>query len=270
MGKEIRMIIETFKRYELKYFVPDSAYDVLMQRALEYMDFDSYCKNGNFYPLYNLYFDTTDHSIMLNSLAKPYYKEKLRLRSYVCNPSDDTKVFVELKKKINKIVCKRRVVLTYAQAKAYLQGEHIEISEGKSFYISQQVLKEIDRFQTFYRNDVKPYSYVAYDRVAMFGKENTEFRLTFDSNIRVHPETKIALDDNAECSQLLPYGMRLMEIKIAGAIPMWLARTMAELHIQPGSFSKIGRAYQQYQTGKLASEQITERLPYMFPGVIQK
>ena len=260
------MIIETFKRYELKYFVPDFAYDVLMERAAEYMDFDSYCKNGNFYPLYNLYFDTTDHSIMLNSLAKPYYKEKLRIRSYVCNPSDDTKVFVELKKKINKIVCKRRVVLPFAKAKAYLMGEQIEIPEGKSHFISKQVLSEIDRFQHFYRDDVKPYSYVAYDRVAMFGKENTEFRLTFDNNIRVHPESQIALNDDVACSQLLPPGMRLMEIKIAGAIPMWLARTMSELNIQPGSFSKIGRAYQQYQTGVPSADLITAKLPYMFPS----
>jgi len=260
------VIIETFKRYELKYFVPEEAYQVLMDRAKAYMDFDSYCKNGSFYPLYNLYFDCSDHSIMLNSLAKPYYKEKLRIRSYVCNPSDDTKVFVELKKKINKIVCKRRVVLPFASAKAYLLGEQIEIPTGKSSYISQQVLKEIDRFQDFYRNDVSPYSYVAYDRVAMFGKENKEFRLTFDNNIRVHPENEIALDDDKPCSQLLPPGMRLMEIKIAGAIPMWLARTMAELHIQPGSFSKIGRAYQQYQTMIPCAEQITAKLPYMFPN----
>ncbi len=259
------MIIETFKRYELKYFVPDNAYDVIMDRAAEYMDFDPYCIGGKFYPLYNLYFDTPDHSIMLNSLAKPYYKEKLRIRSYVCNPEPSTKVFVELKKKINKIVCKRRVVLPFEKAIAFLNGEEIDIPQGKSFFVSSQVMKEINYFHREYRNDVMPYSYVAYDRMAMFGKENKEFRLTFDNNIRVHPEYRIALDDDMPCSQLLPPGMRLMEIKIAGAIPLWLARTMSELHIQPGSFSKIGRAYQQYQTGVSSQSRITERLPYMFP-----
>lgn len=258
------MIIETFKRYELKYFVPDAAYEVLMKRAEEYMDFDPYCLNGQFYPLYNLYFDTSDHAIMQNSLAKPYYKEKLRIRSYVCNPSDDTKVFVELKKKINKIVCKRRAVLPFRLAKAYLRGEQITLPEDKKSYISKQVLKEIDHFQAYYRNDVSPYSYVAYDRMAMFGKDNHDFRLTFDNNIRVHPEHRVALDDEVECSSLLPEGVRLMEIKIAGAIPMWLARTMSELHIQPGSFSKIGQAYQQYQTGSPAADRIQNRMTYMF------
>ncbi len=259
------MIIETFKRYELKYFVPDDAYDVIMERAAEYMDFDPYCIGGKFYPLYNLYFDTPDHAIMLNSLAKPYYKEKLRVRSYVCNPSPDTKVFVELKKKINKIVCKRRVVLPFAKAIDFLNGQPIEIPQGKSHYISTQVMREIERFNAFYRDQVQPYSYVAYDRMAMFGKVNKEFRLTFDNNIRVHPEDRIAVDDDIPTTQLLPNGLRLMEIKIAGAIPMWLARTMSELHIQPASFSKIGRAYQQYQTGVDSKSRISERLPYIFP-----
>ena len=35
--------------------------------------------------------------------------------------------------------------------------------------------------------------------------------------------------------------------------------------IQPGSFSKIGRAYQQYQTGVLSADLVTAKLPYMFP-----
>ena len=150
------MIIETFKRYELKYLLNEEAFGVIYHRAMEYMNPDPYCKDGKSYPLYNLYYDASDHSVMLNSLAKPYYKEKLRIRSYVPAPSEDTKVFVELKKKINKIVCKRRVVLPYAKAKAYLMGEQIEIPEGKSRFISKQVLSEIDRFQAYYRNDVKP------------------------------------------------------------------------------------------------------------------
>ncbi len=260
------MIIETFKRYELKYFLSDDAYHVLMERAAEYMDFDAYCKNRSSYPLYNLYFDTPDHSIMLDSLAKPYYKEKLRIRSYVCDPNDDTKVFVELKKKINKIVCKRRVVLPFGQAKAFLKGQTIQISEGKSAYISKQVLKEIDRFRSFYRGDVRPYSYLAYDRVAMFGKDNKDFRLTFDQNIRAHLEDRIAFDDNSDSSQLLPQGIYLMEIKISGAIPMWLSRAMSDLHVQPCSFSKIGKAYQENQTGIPSADRIADRLPYIFPS----
>ncbi|WP_019850264.1 hypothetical protein [Desulfitobacterium dehalogenans] len=34
-----------------------------------------------------------------------------------------------------------------------------------------------------------------------------------------------------------------MEIKIAGAMPLWLSHTLDELEIYPSSFSKYGKAY---------------------------
>ena len=36
----------------------------------------------------------------------------------------------------------------------------------------------------------------------------------------------------------------LMEIKTAGAMPLWLASTLSENGIYPTSFSKYGRAYE--------------------------
>ena len=46
-----------------------------------------------------------------HSISKPYYKEKLRLRSYKLPTNTNDKVFLELKKKINGIVSKRRLSL---------------------------------------------------------------------------------------------------------------------------------------------------------------
>jgi len=45
-----------------------------------------------------------------------------------------------------------------------------------------QILKEIDYFIDFYGPKKK--LYIAYDRIAFFGKEDENLRLTFDCNIR--------------------------------------------------------------------------------------
>ena len=56
----------------------------------------------------NIYYDTPDFRLIRRSLDRPAYKEKLRLRTYR-TPGADTEAFVEIKKKYDHIVYKRRV-----------------------------------------------------------------------------------------------------------------------------------------------------------------
>ena len=93
------MAIKTFKRYEKKYILSKEQYNLLIPRLLEYMNLDEHCIGGNNYQIYNIYYDTDHDDVIRHSISKPYYKEKLRLRSYYTpkNPSD--KVFLEIKKK---------------------------------------------------------------------------------------------------------------------------------------------------------------------------
>lgn len=65
------------------------------------------------YTICNIYYDTGDWRLIRKSLEKTVYKEKLRIRSYGV-PTGDDKVFVELKKKYDGVVYKRRVAMTAA------------------------------------------------------------------------------------------------------------------------------------------------------------
>lgn len=67
------------------------------------------------YTICNIYYDTGDWRLICKSLEKPVYKEKLRVRSYGV-PTGDDKVFVELKKKYDGMVYKRRVAMTAGTA----------------------------------------------------------------------------------------------------------------------------------------------------------
>ena len=101
------MAIEVFNRYEKKYMLDEHTFRRLLERINDYMEPDKYNLNGQFYSICNIYYDTDDNRLIRSSIEKPVYKEKLRMRSYG-TPCGEDKVFLEIKKKYNGIVNKRR------------------------------------------------------------------------------------------------------------------------------------------------------------------
>ena len=83
-----------------------------------YMKKDAYGE----YTICNIYYDTDDYRLIRASLEKPVYKEKLRVRSYGV-PQEDGKVFVELKKKFDGVVYKRRITTGIQSVEPFLSGE---------------------------------------------------------------------------------------------------------------------------------------------------
>ncbi len=232
------MAITTFKRYEKKYPLNEKQHQAILPVLMQYMRADEYCQNGREYTIYNIYYDTDTSSIIRHSLAHPYYKEKLRMRSYSIPTSPESKVFLELKKKIGGIVSKRRAVLTFTEANQFLEaGDRPRNMD----YINKQVLNEI----AFYlkTHPVKPAAYISYKRTALFGKDDSDFRITFDRNI-ITRRDDLSLEKGRFGEELLP-GRYLMEIKVAGAFPVWLANVLSENQIYQASFSKYGHEYKQ-------------------------
>lgn len=230
------MSLQTFSRTEKKFLLNARQSAELTKRLPEYMIYDSHCRDGG-YQILNVYFDTAGSDVIRRSVSKPYYKEKLRLRSYGVPKDENAKVFLELKRKIGGIVNKRRAVLAYGDALKYIDS----FEKPKTLdYENAQVLEEIDRFRKV--NPVLPDTFISYDRIAMFGKEDNTFRLTIDCNIQARREN-VALAAGAGGRQLLGAGEKLLEVKIDGAIPLWLAKLLSELRIYSRSFSKIGTEY---------------------------
>ena len=217
-----------FNRYEKKYLMPASIYHELRFRLSPYMEEDMY----GLHTICNIYYDTPDCQLIRRSIEKPVYKEKLRLRSYGI-PTLDSLVFLEITKKYRKIVNKRRIQLPLGEAYAYL--EHGIYPRQDS-----QILREIDFFLRRY--PLERSLFLAYDRIALFGKDDLAFRVTFDQNIRSR-KTSIGLEHGDAGTLLLPKGYYLMETKFLGAAPLWFSEILSALSIYPVSFSKYGNIY---------------------------
>ncbi len=228
-----------FKRREKKFLITSAQFESIKQKILDYgMVYDTYCKSGSVYTIYNIYFDDDSSSVIRRSIEKPKpkFKEKFRIRSYVV-PEDKDDVFLEIKRKVNGVVVKRRARLTYAQAKDFIyNGVRPQVED----YIVNQVLNEIEYY--FKLNRVKPAVYLSYERIAFFGADDPDFRVTFDRAITTR-RTDLKLSSGPYGEQLLNPDEVLMEIKISNAIPKWFADILSEEGAFMTSFSKYGSEY---------------------------
>ena len=222
------MIQKVFNRYEKKYMLTLQQYEAIRQRMEPYMEKDQY----GLHTIRNIYYDTEDDELIRTSLEKPKYKEKFRVRCYG-EPNAESDYFLEIKKKYKGIVNKRRIVMKPQEAKAYLEN-------GEKPKEQSQIFREVDYVWNHYQ--LMPKVYLAYDRIALFGKEDAEFRVTFDQNIRSR-DFDLLLEKDTDTTKLLKDGYYLMEVKISNAMPLWFVKVLTELEIHSTSFSKYGNVY---------------------------
>lgn len=218
-----------FKRYEMKYLLTRRQKEKVLAAMQPYMELDAYGRST----IRNIYYDTDTYRLARKSLERPIYKEKLRVRSYSAAAPGD-KVFVELKKKFEGVVYKRRIHIREKAAMDYLAGRRTAPETG-------QITEEIDYFLQFYQT-LAPKVFLSYEREAYYTGEPGEFRVTFDENI-LWRETDLSLGKGIYGTPILRQGQTLMEIKTPGSIPLWMGKVLSEEGIRKTSFSKYGNAY---------------------------
>ena len=167
-------------------------------------------------------------------LEKPEFKEKIRLRSYGL-ATEESPVFLELKRKAYGIVYKRRVETTIPLVKKFFSGEGDICAPG-------QINREITAFRDHYKTLV-PACLIIYDRTAYFESDG-DLRLTIDENPRYRLDG-LTLTRSMDGISLLDEGWTILEIKVQEAVPLWLCDILSAGGIRKGSFSKYGEAYRQ-------------------------
>lgn len=203
-----------FKRYEKKYILTSFQYIQFKNALKGQIVQDEFGQ----YTVRNLYYDTRDFALIRHSLSHPAFKEKLRLRKYENYPYQ----FIELKKKFEGIVYKRRMLVHEPDL---------------------QIKEEIEQFVK--TTKAEPKVAISYDREAFVCIKDPELRITFDRNVRFQAQFLDFLPHDNE--QLLFNESRIiMEIKARDAIPCWLASLLSRFGIFPCSCSKYGMIYENF------------------------
>jgi hypothetical protein len=154
------------------------------------------------------------------------------LRSYGLSKPGGT-VFLELKRKAEGLVYKRRVTTTEEAVNRFFAYDGDITADG-------QIAREITYFRNFYKTLV-PAILIIYDRVAYF-EPGGDLRLTVDRNPR-YRTSDLNLVTSMDGSPLLPEGSAILEIKVQQAMPLWLTDILSGGNIYQTSFSKVGEAH---------------------------
>lgn len=219
-----------FERHEKKYLLTKKQYKAVRVLLDQHMNEDSF----GLHTISSVYYDTDSYEIIRESLAKPKYKEKLRLRSYgTPGPADE--VYLELKKKVNGTVYKRRMGLSLREAERYMRAGIRPRQAG-------QILEEIDWVCA--RHRLHPAAVISVERLALYGVEDPAFRVTFDFNMRGR-DSDLSLSQGSGGSLLTGPDMCLMEVKTTSSLPLWLTQFLSDHEIFPVSFSKYGIFYKE-------------------------
>lgn len=220
-------MVNIFERKEIKYVLTEEQFKAVFNSLSGFLKIDSY----GWQTINNLYFDNDDNDVIRTSLSKPAFKEKMRLRSYG-EYTPDQEVYLELKKKFNGTVFKRRIQGKLDQIENMIE----EKGKGANDLSAKEIFFFMNTFNLY------PKIFIAYDRLAMYCPSDKAIRITFDKNIRYRTEN-LKLD-SSENAILFSKNEYVMEIKGVNALPLWLTGLLAAFNLVPSTYSKYGKIYE--------------------------
>lgn len=220
--------MKTMMRFEYKYVLTKEQLSFLKNAIKGHLKIDNYGRTS----IASLYYDTPDFRLIRTSIDKPAFKEKVRVRCYGL-ASETNPVFLEIKRKYQKVVYKRRIVTSEEVAEKFFKREIDSIDNS-------QISKEISYFRDYYKKLI-PVCVIIYDREAYYDDSN-RIRLTIDENPR-YRITDLNLHTSFNGIPILPFDGAVMEIKSQGSMPLWLTSILDTGKMFKTPFSKVGQAY---------------------------
>lgn len=233
------MDIKIFDRVEKKYLITAEKRDNIINALKKHMKEDKYHTST----VFNIYFDTDNYDLIIKSMERPEFKEKLRARSY----GGYDKVFFEIKTKLKgkdmNYGYKRRVLVTHKDYDKFVLGKNTmqELAAKKIEQPSDmQIAKEVDYLVEHF--NLKPRIIVYYDRTSFI--TDNGLRVTFDENLSFRNRNLKFFRKSNDKHYFNDEKNIIMEIKANGVMPLWLVKILSENKAYPQSFSKIGSVYE--------------------------
>ncbi|MFY9344015.1 MAG: polyphosphate polymerase domain-containing protein [Planctomycetota bacterium] len=221
-------------RHECKFLVPESTAAVVLRRVLPHVEPDPFARASadHSYPIASLYLDDQVQSLYRETVEGQSQRFKLRVRTYDDDPA--APVFLEIKRRHDKIVQKMRCPLGRHLLAAVLAGEAVELTGAHPG--RQAALVEFQRLMQL--RHAAPVVVVRYQRTAYIGLDDHEVRVTFDRRLSVLPETEPRVRIHDPAFRTVHTGGVVLEMKFTDRCPPWMLETMRICDLRRRSFSK--------------------------------
>lgn len=226
-------MIRRFNRYELKYVLPWSTCEAIMDDLRHHIPRDAHGGEDG-YRLVSLYYDSPDYDCFWAKIEGIKFRRKIRLRLYSDGDiTQATECLVEIKQRINRTVQKRRLLLPIPEAEALVTGRGQPAGLDR---MDASVADEVRYLATV--KHLEPAAITTYLRRAFEGQHrNAGLRVTFDTDVRARTHA-LKINADVENQLILPPGWSIMEVKANDAIPAWVLALLAKHQCQLVRVSK--------------------------------
>lgn len=228
-------------RYEYKYLVPYARLERLRMLLAPFTRLDSYAsETGGEYTVRSIYFDTPDLECYFQKVSGIKRRNKVRLRGYNGGGAQ-SRVFFEIKKKVDDPLFKHRAALTYEAAQQVINGRSLD-ELPLSTDEAAEALQEARRFlYHLHARRMRPVITVIYEREPyepLFPDEENDLRITLDKNLRTISRPALdALFVEAHARSVDPAHF-ILEVKFNRYMPGWVKTVISSLGLTRGSASK--------------------------------
>lgn len=233
------------ERYELKYTIPASMVEPIVDFIKPYCSYDSYSeksvKTDGYYKVNSLYFDTPEYLFLKKRLARCENRFNMRIRSYGDNPVPP--YFLEIKQRRGDTVRKFRSKCDDNFLKELSNSElkPVHFSSSEKERKNQELF--YNAMQTYHGN---PVVLVQYMRKAFVSDVDDYGRVTFDKSLRYMQQNAFNV---FPCEQsMCPCDFEtvfdagcsiILELKcFTSYVPMWMIDLVRNFQLRRRGFSK--------------------------------
>jgi len=225
-------------RIEYKYLVPTVQTSRLVNALRDHCLLDEHSLTIDGYTVASIYFDNVEFKAYHDKMAGLDERFKFRVRFY---PDSMQDVFtapscqVEMKYKNGDHISKSKALITPVQLQDLLKGDFGRIDHSNTPIMNHVYrLMKVDRFIPAVRVD--------YRRLAMFGKQDGNVRITLDTHVKCSRRCRDIIDvPSLPC---LPRNLGILEIKTPGYFPIWLTKLVRKYDLTRTAVSKYAAAVQ--------------------------
>lgn len=240
-------------RYELKYLLDWPTYFRIKRELQVLFKKDPAAGKQGKYDVISLYYDTPSLAFFWDKIEGEEERVKVRLRTYDHhdqkgeNKEKKQDVFLELKKKKNRNVYKKRLLLdNEMQTRIKAHSTHLQkLFAGKEFIKEtknsiNKAEKELEQeilHLHHSRGELQPTLVVSYAREPLVSADNLNVRITFDSNVRYRSKDFSLATKHTDKHIIAPKHV-IMEIKYTDYFPQWLVQLIQKYKCEARAISK--------------------------------
>jgi len=224
-------------RYEAKYLIPNSRAEEIRRYIQAWAEPDPHAAPDpeHAYRISSLYLDSPSLQLFRETREGRENRIKLRIRSY--SQVEEDRVFLEIKRRLNRVVHKSRIAVPRPVARDILAGRHHALDlEGQELEDALEFVRLMERLQA------RPVVHVGYRRQAYVGIYHPGVRITFDREIAwgapgrsdvLVPDTNVWPIEDLRV---------VLELKFNRTMPRWMQGIIHRFSLNRISFSKYGIA----------------------------